>query len=317
MRPCYHPQPMHLLIVNQYGLPTGTPGITRHGDLGAELARRGHEVTVIASRFNYLTRSSSGGRSIEDYGGVRFRWLDTGSYRGNDGQRARSMLKFTAGATAAGLRMRRRPDVVIASSPHLLVSLSGMAIARRFRVPLLFEVRDLWPSILVDLGAIRAGSVSHRLLERLERLSYRQADRIITVPPHADRRVAEVGGDPTKCFHIPNATALDASAEAPLPASLTDIFDRCGDRDVLLYAGAQGVSNGLDVVLDALDLMRRDDGATYDRLAVVLIGDGGDHDALVEAARGRGHDNLFFHPPVDKAAIPAVLKRASFLLVSF
>src|SRR5262245_3409292 len=82
--PCYHPQPMHLLIVNQYGLPTGTPGITRHGDLGAELARRGHEVTVIASRFNYLTRSNSGGRSIEDHGGVRFRWLDTGSYRGND-----------------------------------------------------------------------------------------------------------------------------------------------------------------------------------------------------------------------------------------
>ena len=110
---------------------------------------------------------------------------------------------------------------MIASSPHLLVSLSGMAIARRFRVPFLFEVRDLWPSILVDLGAIRAGSIGHRLLETLERLSYRLADRIITVPPHADRRVAELGADATKCVHIPNATALDRSVEAPPPASLT------------------------------------------------------------------------------------------------
>ena len=308
---------MHLLIVNQYGLPTGTPGITRHGDLGAELVRRGHEVTVIASRFNYLTRSSSDGRTTEDHGGVRFRWLDTGSYRGNDRQRARSMLSFTARATAVGLRMRRRPDVVIASSPHLLVSLSGLAIARRYRVPFLFEVRDLWPSILVDLGAIRAGSLSHRALVRLERLSYRFADRIITVPPHADRRVAELGGDAAKCVHIPNATALDASADAPLPSSLTEILDRCEGRDVLLYAGAQGVSNGLGVVLDALDLMRRDDPGTYGRLAVVLIGDGGEHDALVASASGRGHEHLFFHPPIEKAAIPAALRRASFLLVSF
>jgi glycosyltransferase involved in cell wall biosynthesis len=316
-QPCYHPQPMHLLIVNQYGLPTGTPGITRHGDLGAELARRGHEVTVIASRFNYLTRSRSDGRTSEDHGGVRFRWLDTGSYRGNDRQRARSMLKFTARATAVGLRLPRRPDVVIASSPHLLVGLSGAAIARRYRVPFLFEVRDLWPSILVDLGAVRAGSIGHRALERLERLTYRLADRIITVPPHADRRVAELGADAAKCVHIPNATALDASVEAPLPSSLADILDRCEGRDVLLYAGAQGVSNGLDVVLDMLDLMRRDDPATYGRLAVVLVGDGGEHDALVASASGRGHDYLFFHAPVEKAAIPAALRRASFLLVSF
>jgi hypothetical protein len=62
------------------------------------------------------------------------------------------MLSFTARATAVGLRMRRRPDVVIASSPHLLVSLSGLAIARRFRVPYLFEVRDLWPSIASAIG---------------------------------------------------------------------------------------------------------------------------------------------------------------------
>ena len=308
---------MHVLIVNQYGLPTGTPGITRHGDLGAELARRGHEVTVIASRFNYLTRSSSGGRTAEDHGGVRFRWLDTGTYRGNDRQRARSMLDFTARATAVGLRLKRRPDVVIASSPHLLVGLSGMAIARRFRIPFLFEVRDLWPSILVDLGAVRAGSFGHRALERLERLSYRSADRIITVPPHADRRVAELGGDAAKCVHIPNATALDGSVGAPIPASLAEIFDRCEGRDVLLYAGAQGVSNGLGVVLDALDLIRREDPGTYDRLAVVLIGDGGEHEALVASASGRGHGHLFFHPPIDKAMIPSVLDRADFLLVSF
>lgn len=312
---------MHLVIINQYGLPAGASGITRHGDLGAELVRQGHEVTVIASRFNYLTRgaerSTDGGTTTHD--GVRFVWLETGTYRGNDGQRLRSMVSYTIRATWAALRLRPRPDVVLASSPHLLVGPSGLLVARRFRVPFLFEVRDLWPSALVDLGALRAGSLVHRGLELLERLCYRAADRIVIVPPHADRRVRELGTDPAKCVVIPNAAALDRSAAAavPMPASLEAAFDRVADRAVLVYAGAQGVSNGLGLLLEAMDLLREEDRSTYDRLAVVLIGDGGQHDELVAAAAARGHEHLTFHPPIAKAAIPAALERATLLLVSF
>lgn len=258
------------------------------------------------------------------HAGVRFRWLDTGAYRTNDRQRLRSMVSFTARSIVAGLSIGRRPDIVIASSPHLLTGLSGVILARRFRVPLVFEVRDLWPSVLVDLGAIRAGSRVHRVLERLERACYGWADRILMVPPHGDRRVAEVGVDAAKCVHIPNATTFRFDAtpgtevgDDVLPPSLAEIFERCGGRDVLLYAGAQGVSNGLDLVLDAMDLLRSRDPATYACTAVVLVGDGGQHDELVAKASVRGHDQIHFHPPIDKPAVPAALARASFLLVSF
>lgn len=309
---------MHLVIINQYGLPAGAPGITRHGDLGAELVRQGHDVTVIASRFNYLTRqadpSDALGSTVHD--GVRFVWLDTGSYRGNDRARLRSMVSFTLRSAWAALRMSPRPDVVLGSSPHLLAGLSGMLVARRFRVPFLFEVRDLWPSALVDLGGLRAGSLVHRALELLERLCYRVADRIIIVPPHADRRIRAMGADPAKCVVIPNALERRGVTE-PLPASLETVFADMGDRSILLYAGAQGVSNGLGLVLDAMDLIRVDDPATYERLAVVLIGDGGQHDRLVADAAARGHDHVVFHPPIAKGAIPTALARATVLLVSF
>jgi glycosyltransferase involved in cell wall biosynthesis len=311
---------MHLVIINQYGLPAGASGITRHGDLGAALVRQGHDVTVIASRFNYLTRDTPDGEpgptSVHD--GVRFVWLDTGSYRTNDGQRIRSMLVYAVRATWTALRLRQRPDVVMGSSPHLLAGLVGALAARRFGVPFLFEVRDLWPSALVDLGAVRAGGVVHRALEFVERVCYRAADRIVIVPPHADRRVREMGTDPGRCVHIPNAAAGPTSGlvEA-LPASLEAILDGMEGREILVYAGAQGVSNDLGVVLDALDLLRDEDPLTYARLAVVLIGDGGRHDPLVTDASTRGHACLAFHPPIAKSAIPAALARASALLVSF
>jgi glycosyltransferase involved in cell wall biosynthesis len=316
-RPLLPSSAMHLLIVNQYGLPAGRAGITRHGDLGAELVKRGHEVTVIASRFNYLTRQSDAGHGRqEQHAGVRFRWLDTGTYATNDRRRVRSMIDFTVRATWHGIQMRRRPDVVLASSPHLLTGLAGVAIARRYRVPLLFEVRDFWPAVLVDLGAVREGGAAHRALARLERFCYAQADRIITVPPHGDRRVAEVGVDPEKCVHIPNATTLDGVAATPLPSSMKQIFERIGERDVLLYAGAQGIANGLDTLLAALEHLRANDRAVYERIAVVLIGGGADHDRLVQIARQQGLDNVHFHPPVDKATIPSALELADVLLVS-
>jgi len=308
---------MHLLIVNQYGLPAGRAGITRHGDLGAELVKRGHEVTVIASRFNYLTRQSDPGHArLERHAGVIFRWLDTATYATNDRRRLRSMIEFTIRATWHGIQMRHRPDIVLASSPHLLTGLAGVAIARRYRVPLLFEVRDLWPAVLVDLGAIRKGGAAHRALARLERFCYAQADRIVTVPPHGDRRVAEVGMDPGKCVHIPNATTLDEVAATPLPSSMNEIFAQIGERDVLLYAGAQGIANGLDTLLAALEHLRAAHRSVYERIAVVLIGGGADHDRLVQIARQRSLINVHFHPPIDKATIPSALERADFLLVS-
>lgn len=308
---------MRLLIVNQYGLPAGRPGITRHGDLGAALVGMGHEVVVLASRFNYLTRTEKGHSSdVERHDGVVFRWLDTGNYTGNDRRRIGSMLRFTARATWVGSRISS-PDVVLASSPHLMAGLAGIVIARRHRVPFVFEVRDLWPSVLADLGAVRRGSVSHRALVMLERLCYRSADRIITVPPHADRRVAELGVAARKCVHIPNATTSLDGASAPLPPSLVKMLDVSGEQELLVYAGAQGISNGLDTMLRGLDRLRFIDRAAYERVAALVVGDGGEHAQLVETAQRLNLGSVRFHPPIEKAAIPGLLARAAFLLVSF
>jgi glycosyltransferase involved in cell wall biosynthesis len=248
---------------------------------------------------------------------VTFRWLDTGTYQGNDSRRLRSMLSFTVRSMVAGWRLRPRPDVVLASSPHLLTVISGAVLARRYRVPLVVEVRDIWPMALVDLGAIRGGGPVHRALELVERVAYRLADRIVIVPPHADRRVRELGTDPARCVAVPNAASADLAKPQPLPSTLAAVFDAAAGREVLLYTGAHGVSNGLDVVLDALDTLRSSDPGTYERLAVVLVGDGGDRERLMDEAARRGHPCLSFHPPVAKAVIPTALERASLLLVAF
>ena len=177
---------MRILILNQYALPAGEAGITRHGDIGAELVRRGHEVTVIASDFDYFSRQRTrrgGETNATTHDGVKFVWLRTGAYVGNDRRRMSSMVRYAMSATWAGIRQRPAPDVIIGSSPQPLAPLAADGVARLRRVPWIFEARDIWPSALVDLKAIKRGGRTHRLLERLERYSYQRANAVVSVPP--------------------------------------------------------------------------------------------------------------------------------------
>src|SRR6186997_3420446 len=105
---------MRILILNQYALPAGEAGITRHADIGAELVERGHEVTVIASDYDYFSRRSTNraGDGADRKDGARFVWLETGGYVGNDRRRMSSMMRYATSATWAGLRARPIPDVV-------------------------------------------------------------------------------------------------------------------------------------------------------------------------------------------------------------
>jgi glycosyltransferase involved in cell wall biosynthesis len=306
---------MHVLIVNQYALPQGSAGITRHGDLGARLVESGHRVTVIASRYNYLTRDRPAKRSAHD--GVQFRWLATGEYAANDRRRVRSMVDFMFRAMRAGIRMPRPPDVVIGSSPQLLAGLSALAIARRWRVPFIFEVRDPWPSALVDLGALKEGGLAHRSLERIERLLYARADRIITVMAHADRRVSEAGEDASKCVYIPNAVSMPAAGQVPAALQQSIGAARRAGRILVLYAGAHGPSNGLTDIMEGLAVLRSRDPDTYSRISLLFIGDGSEKASLVARAAREGHENVHFHDAIDKPDLMAALGLADFALVHF
>ncbi|TMB93141.1 MAG: glycosyltransferase family 4 protein, partial [Chloroflexi bacterium] len=140
----------------------------RHADIGAELVRRGHSVTVIASDFDYFTRQRTQLRDVDRArnDGVRFVWLRTAGYVGNDRRRVSSMVQYAISATWAGFRQRPSPEVIIGSSPQPLAPLAADAVGRLRRVPWILEARDIWPSALVDLNAIARNGLTHRILER-------------------------------------------------------------------------------------------------------------------------------------------------------
>ena len=304
---------LRVVILNQYALPAGSAGSTRHGDIGTELVRRGHDVTVIASHFSYLTRQSRGTdvpRSRHD--GVQFVWLRTGGYSENDSRRVRSMVRYSAVATWTATQVKLRPDVIIGSSPQLLAGVAASIAARLLLRPWILEVRDFWPSALVDLGAVAEGSKLHVGLEQIERRLYANADAVVTVPPNGHLRLEEMGIDAAKCVHIPNSVAWDSAAgEARHPPATLEriVADRQG-RFILAYVGSIGVPHDFDTFMKGVAIVMDKAHAVHRQLAIVLIGDGVERERIERLAQRLGLTNVCFHPPVEKAVVPWVLSRA-------
>jgi glycosyltransferase involved in cell wall biosynthesis len=310
---------MRILILNQYALPAGEAGITRHGEIGAELVKRGHDVTVIASDFDYLTRmpTQRGGESgATSHNGVKFIWAKTGSYVANDRRRVASMVRYGLSATRAGLGRRPGADIVVGSSPHLLAPLAASVVARLRKVPWVFEARDIWPSALVDMRAIARSGTTHRVLARLERYLYANADAVVSVPPQGSLRLEELGIDATKGTHIPNAAWTIATEPVPLPGTLDRVLREADGRFVLVYTGAVGVMQDFDNVLAAITQLKQGHQEHYRRLLVLIVGGGVAARSTVRGAADLALDHLHVHPAVPKPAAQSLLRRADACLLS-
>lgn len=292
-------------ILNHYAQEPGGAGGTRHYSLGRHLLKHGWRSSVIAASVELNTgrqRLSDGERTrISDFDGIPFLWVRTPQYEGNGGGRMGNMLTYAMRVLLPGVtKGLERPDVIVGSSVHPFAAWSGAILARRLRVPFVFEVRDLWPQTLVDLGRLRERSLITKVLRKLEKWLYDRADRIVVLLPQADEYIVPLGVPKRKIVWIPNGVELEGYPEPTQPL--------IHDGFTLMYFGAHGQANGLDCVLRAMaELQARPD---MGHVRLRMIGDGPLKPSLLKLAKELQLRNVEFAGPVPKREIPSVAAEA-------
>lgn len=269
---------MRLTILTQYYPPEiGAPQL-RLSALAREAASLGHHVDVITALPNYPE-----GRIRDDY--RRRLWareqrhdstvlhLPVFPAVGGGVKRMANYGSFSVSALAA-LAAVRRPDVLFVESPPLTLGPTAWLLSRIWRCPFVFNVADLWPDSIRELGAI-TDERTLALLERLERWTYAKAAAVVAVTEGIRTRVVEVKGVPsTKVMFLPNGADIDMFRPGDRE-SARDAFG-VGDEPVMAYAGTIGMAQGFAVAIEAMDLIVRQ------RPATLLIAGGG---AEVETLR--------------------------------
>jgi glycosyltransferase involved in cell wall biosynthesis len=311
---------MNILLINHYA---GSPW---HGMefrpyfLAREWTRLGHRVTIAAATHSHLRSGperAKGLRTEEVIDGIAYWWFGSTPYERNGVKRGVNILSFVANLLVNQSRFVRevKPDVVIASSTYPLDIYPAYRIARACGAVLVHEVHDLWPLTPVTLGQMSARHPFIRLLQRAEDFACTNADRIISMLPHADRYLIGRGLDPAKYSVIPNGVDLDAWREPlpPLPGEHQAMLDRIRQegRLLVIYAGHHGLANALGQLTEAARLL---EGKP---ITFVLVGQGPSKAEMESAARAAGATNLVFLPPVAKASIPALLNEADILYLGW
>ena len=294
---------MHILIIHQAFASLNEPGGTRHHEFARLLTAHGHQVTVIASPVSYITGSAFRASVSSEVTEDKVTILRASVYDAHHRSflhRIVAFFSFMLSSFWVGLGVKN-VDLVWGTSPPIFQGVTAWVLARIKGAKFLFEVRDLWPQFAIAVGVLK-NPVLILLSEWLERFLYRRADRVMVNSPGFLEPVTSRGAKRVEL--IPNGA--DPSMFDPNNDGME--FRRSNqlmDKFVVLYAGAHGMSNDLEVVLDAAALL-----VDRNEIQLVLLGDGKEKPALMTRAQKMDLKNVTFLPSVPKTEMVSALAGA-------
>lgn len=301
---------MKILIINQFAATESESGSTRTYSFAKELVYLGHEVMILAARFNHFRQDEqkvSREWSDEISSGVRIKRVPVAKYRGNSLARVRNLAGFAWSVYRLNLtHLAFDPDVVMASSPYPFAAFAALKFAARIKRPFVLEVRDLWPQTMVDLWRLKEWNPLVLLFRGIEKRLYRAADSLITLLPGSVDYLVARGAVRDRIAWIPNGVSMAHFEPWALPQSRLP-FE-------VLYAGTHGLANGLDTLLDAFSLLQRE--GYEGRIVLRLVGGGHQKVRLQSRCRDEGLRMIQFEDPITKAEVPKRMAHAHAFIVT-
>lgn len=301
---------MKILLFSQMAGSVKHGMVFRNYALAKAWVSQGHEVTIVASSFSHsrTTQPETGGRVSEELiDGIRYIWVAGNKYKqaGTFG-RVISMGLYTLQTYLMSLPLDKCYDVVIASSPTPFSIYPAAKYAKKFNAKLVYDIRDLWPLTLKEVGSVTGRHPFIKLMQRAEDYACKQADLVLAVPRNCENYLKQHGLADGRFLHIGNGAVEDSSVDNPsLPSNHLQLFDALAKKDAFIvgYAGAIGQANALHTLVDTLSIVPKN---TH----VVLMG----HGALIDEIRLKAkelnvEDRLHFLPSVSRDMVVSFLDK--------
>lgn len=304
------PKPTRILLLTQWFDPEPTfKGLV----FARELVQQGFEVEVVTGFPNY-----PGGKV---YSGYKVKWLQrevidgvhitrVPLYPNHDQSAVKRVLNYVSFAASSlfyCLFMAKRANVLYAYHPPLTVGITASILRLIRRIPVVYDIQDMWPDTLRVTGMLNNPSAL-RVVGAVCDWVYRRVDRIVVLSPGFKRLLLQRGVTEAKLCVVYNwadeasLATPEGQVQAAFPAK---------DQFRILFAGNMGKAQALDTVLQAAELLQQ----RGSRVCWIMLGGGVEVARLKSEAARRKLTNLLFLPPVPMAQVGAYLKAADALLV--
>jgi glycosyltransferase involved in cell wall biosynthesis len=299
----------------QYAVPLKYGFGTRHFYLGKEMVKLGHKVSIISANYNFAMTAFPPDKSNYNYeiiDGIDVCWIRVNRYKKTDGiGRIISWFVFMWRLMFYSDKKNPKPDVIIVSSLSLLPILNGIILKRKFKAKLIFEIRDIWPQTIIDLGNYRRLNPFIIIMKMIEKIGYKNSDHIVATMPKADLHIARIIHQPFKFTCIPQGMDPNVLTNSDKTNDEFKTEYLPEEKFIVGYAGAIGLSNELETIIEAAKLLE----VSNPEIHFMFLGDG----PLKHHFREYTSDmsNITFIPKVNKLAVNSFLEKCDVLYDSF
>lgn len=300
---------MNILYINHYAGSTEMGMEFRPYYLSREWVKMGHKVTIIAGDYSHLRgKNPIIKRNFESevIDGIEYVWVKTGTYEGNGLKRAETMFRFVwkLYSHAGMIAKKWNPDIVIASSTYPLDTFSAQKIVRKSNAKYIHEVHDMWPATLYEIGGMSKSNPFVIAMQIAENSAYKHCDKCVSLLSNSKSYMVQHGLSSDKFINLQNGVVEEEWIEYnTIPDYHKQFFEKNKNKFIVGYYGGHALSNALDWSLDVAKELKNEKDIIF-----VFVGDGAEKRRLMKRVDDEYITNAFFLPPVEKRAVPDLLR---------
>ncbi len=298
----------------------------RHYWFAENLIKQGYQATVFSANTFHnkeeIVDTGENKYAIRSVNVIPFVFVKTTPALGNGIARVKNMVLFYRNlfpVAESYAKINGKPDVILASSAHPLTMVAGIQIAKKFKIPCICEVRDLWPEAIFSYSKVKEKSILGEILTAGEHWIYKKADALIFTKEGDTDHIKEKGWDMAhggnvdlgKCHYINNGLDFEAFLKSA-EVNVVDDADLTDDKFNVVYTGSIRPVNNVGNILDAAALLRG-----HSDIQFLVYGHGNQQETLKQRVINEGLTNVKMKGYIDKQFIPYILSKSSVNLLNY
>ncbi len=296
---------MRILYIHQYFKTPLEPGGTRSYWISKKLVEVGHQVTMITSKSGMKSKTET---VMID--GIQVIYVNV-PYDNNMSIPARlyAFMRFMWLSTAVGFQ--KEFDLVIATSTPLTVGFPALVLKKLRQKPYIFEVRDLWPEVPIQMGGLK-NRMLIELAKVFERSIYKNAIHIIALSPGMYEGVKSVGVSDEKISMIPNMSKIDEFWPREKNLVLQRELGLSESSFKIIHFGTLGIANGAMSIIETAIHMKKEVDVEF-----IFLGGGSTEKELEDRCRRENLKNVHFLGKFGMTTTSEIVNVCDVSIVSF
>jgi glycosyltransferase involved in cell wall biosynthesis len=316
----------NIWLLNHYATDMYFNKAGRHYWFAENLIKEGYEPTIFCANTKHFSsgvvETNNKRYTIEEANSIPFVFVKTSKYKGNGVSRIKNMLGFAFNMVLIAKKFAKqhgKPDVILASSVHPLTLVAGILIVKKFKIPCICEIRDLWPEAIFEFKKTLEKTLLGRTLVAGEYWIYKNANALVFTKEGDVDYIKEKkwdigqGGkiDLRKIYYINNGVDINAFNTSINDHTVKD-FDLESDKFNVIYVGAIRPVNNVVNIIDAAKILKN-----HDDIQFLIYGDGSEKESLKIKVNDENLDNVKIKGFVNKQFIPYILNKSSVNIMNY